>query len=68
MPALEEITRRTPGFSAWQQDHWLYHCALARLTSGQPYRGADLAHRAWARSRFEFGVRAVQCGWLPPQH
>lgn len=26
MRALDEITRRTPGFSAWQQDHWLYHC------------------------------------------
>jgi uncharacterized protein CbrC (UPF0167 family) len=26
MPVLEEITRRTPGFSAWQQDRWLHHC------------------------------------------
>jgi len=26
---LEEVSRRTPGFSAWQQDHWLYHCSDA---------------------------------------
>jgi uncharacterized protein len=24
---LAEIARRTPGFSGWQQEHWLYHCA-----------------------------------------
>jgi uncharacterized protein CbrC (UPF0167 family) len=24
---LAEISQRTPGFSSWQQDHWLYHCA-----------------------------------------
>lgn len=27
LPVLDEITRRTPGFSAWQQARWLYHCA-----------------------------------------
>jgi uncharacterized protein CbrC (UPF0167 family) len=26
---LDEVSRRTPGFSAWQQDHWAYHCADA---------------------------------------
>jgi len=26
MPVMEEITRRTPGFRGWQQEHWLYHC------------------------------------------
>jgi hypothetical protein len=26
MPVIEEIVRRTPGFIAWQQQHWLYHC------------------------------------------
>ena len=24
---VEEVTTRTPGFSGWQQEHWLYHCA-----------------------------------------
>jgi uncharacterized protein CbrC (UPF0167 family) len=23
----DEIAHRTPGFHAWQQDHWLYHCS-----------------------------------------
>jgi uncharacterized protein CbrC (UPF0167 family) len=23
---VEEITRRTPGFTGWQQQAWLYHC------------------------------------------
>jgi uncharacterized protein CbrC (UPF0167 family) len=26
-PVLDEIECRTPGFSTWQQDHWMYHCA-----------------------------------------
>ena len=24
--AIDQIVRRTPGFSGWQQEHWLYHC------------------------------------------
>jgi uncharacterized protein CbrC (UPF0167 family) len=24
---VDEIAHRTPSFSSWQQDHWLYHCA-----------------------------------------
>jgi uncharacterized protein CbrC (UPF0167 family) len=23
---MEIIAERTPGFSGWQQEHWLYHC------------------------------------------
>jgi uncharacterized protein len=26
MTVIEDITRRTPGFITWQDDHWLYHC------------------------------------------
>lgn len=25
--AVQTIVRRTPGYSAWQQEEWLYHCA-----------------------------------------
>lgn len=25
----DEVAHRTPGFQAWQQDHWLYHCGDA---------------------------------------
>jgi uncharacterized protein CbrC (UPF0167 family) len=23
---FEQIARRTPGFTGWQEEHWLYHC------------------------------------------
>jgi hypothetical protein len=23
---VDAVARRTPGFSGWQQEHWLYHC------------------------------------------
>lgn len=23
---IETVTKRTPGFAGWQQEHWLYHC------------------------------------------
>jgi uncharacterized protein CbrC (UPF0167 family) len=26
---LDEVAQRTLSFSAWQQDHWLYHCSDA---------------------------------------
>jgi uncharacterized protein len=26
---LEVLSQRTPGFLAWQQEHWLYHCGDA---------------------------------------
>lgn len=32
---LEELGRRTPGFEAWQGDHWLYHCGDAAAYVGQ---------------------------------
>jgi len=33
---LEQIARRTPGFSGWQQEHWLYHCG-----DGAAFEGVD---------------------------
>lgn len=34
---VEEITRRTPGFTGWQQESWLYHCGDgAALFSARP--------------------------------
>jgi uncharacterized protein len=29
MPVLDEVVRRTPGFSGWQQERWLFHCSDA---------------------------------------
>lgn len=38
---LHEVSHRTPGFSTWQQDHWLYHCGDACAFLGRVGR-ADL--------------------------
>nr|WP_281187037.1 CbrC family protein [Micromonospora sediminicola] len=36
---IEEITRRTPGFTGWQQRSWLYHCGdLHAIASSTPRR------------------------------
>ena len=32
---LVEVRERTPGYSAWQQEHWLYHCADAAAFLGR---------------------------------
>ncbi|MBZ2408973.1 CbrC family protein [Streptomyces sp. L06] len=32
---LHEVTRRTPGFSAWQDPHWLTHCEDAAAFLGE---------------------------------
>src|SRR5436189_49864 len=34
-----EIARRTPGFSGWQQEHWLYHCGDGAAFLGRAGRG-----------------------------
>ena len=31
---IDEVSRRTPGFSGWQQEHWLYHCHDAAAYMG----------------------------------
>ena len=31
---LAAVARRTPGFSGWQQDHWLFHCGDAAAFLG----------------------------------
>lgn len=32
---LQEVATRTPGFSGWQQEHWLYHCGDAAAFLGR---------------------------------
>ncbi|MEU7644732.1 CbrC family protein [Streptomyces huasconensis] len=32
---VHEVTRRTPGFSAWQDPHWLVHCRDAAAFLGE---------------------------------
>ncbi len=32
---VDEVAHRTPGFSGWQQEHWLYHCGDAAAYIGR---------------------------------
>jgi uncharacterized protein CbrC (UPF0167 family) len=32
---VTQLLTRTPGFSGWQQEHWLYHCADAAMFLGR---------------------------------
>jgi uncharacterized protein CbrC (UPF0167 family) len=42
---LEQIARRTPGFSGWQQEHWLYHCGDGAAFEGADDDGDEAAYR-----------------------
>ncbi len=67
-----EITRRTPGFTGWQQESWLYHCADGAAFLGPAgYRDlephpdaldmirADLHRLNWAEREAEEFVRRL---------
>ncbi|MFC9279090.1 CbrC family protein [Streptomyces collinus] len=41
---LHEVTRRTPGFHAWQDPHWLVHCQDAAAFLGEVGRSGLAAH------------------------
>jgi len=41
---LHEVTRRTPGFHAWQDPHWLVHCDDAAAFIGEVGYGELAAH------------------------
>lgn len=32
---VTEVAERTPGFTGWQQEHWLYHCAAPAAFLGR---------------------------------
>ena len=32
---LDELAHRTPGFTGWQQEHWMYHCGDATAFLGR---------------------------------
>jgi uncharacterized protein CbrC (UPF0167 family) len=42
--ALLRLTQRTPGFTGWQQEHWLYHCGDAAAFLGLAGREELEAH------------------------
>ncbi|SEG93217.1 hypothetical protein SAMN05216223_12756 [Actinacidiphila yanglinensis] len=57
---LHEVTRRTPGFHAWQDPHWLVHCRTAAAFIGE-VGYAELAARPDALDQLRADMRLD--GW-----
>ena len=57
---LDEITHRTPGFSGWQQERWLFHCGDGAVFLGAAGR-AELADLPDAVDRLK--EQAAQWGF-----
>ncbi|MER7896468.1 CbrC family protein [Streptomyces sp. NPDC096046] len=53
---LHEVTRRTPGFHAWQDPHWLVHCQDAAAFVGE-VGYAELAAHPEALDRLRTDMR-----------
>ncbi len=75
---VEVVTTRTPGFTGWQQEHWLYHCgdgAAFRGAAGWPelqshptaldaLREENSGH-GWSPEQVEENLRALDKGGPP---
>jgi uncharacterized protein CbrC (UPF0167 family) len=59
---IEEITRRTPGFTGWQQESWLYHCGDGAAFLG-PAGYRDVEPHPDALNMLRASHR--QLGWSP---
>jgi uncharacterized protein len=59
---VDEIAGRTPGFTGWQQEHWLYHCGDGAAFLGLAGR-ADLEPYPDALEE----LRGEQAGWGWPE-
>ena len=72
MGVVEEITRRTPGFTGWQQESWLYHCGdgaaflgpagyaeLERYPDALDMIREDLRRFGWSASETEGFLRQL---------
>jgi uncharacterized protein CbrC (UPF0167 family) len=55
---VEDVERRTPGFSGWQQERWLFHCDDAAA-----FLGAAGWEELEAHPDAEATVRADVAGW-----
>lgn len=69
---VETVTTRTPGFSGWQQEHWLYHCGDGcvflgavgwREVEGRPGAIEALRHEiadyGWSATKAEEYLRSL---------
>ncbi|MBC9712561.1 CbrC family protein [Streptomyces sp. TRM66268-LWL] len=64
MSVVDEITRHTPGFTAWQQDSWLYHCGDGAAYLGPAgYRELQAFPEALAMLREDH----QRYGWTQPE-
>ncbi|MGE7384430.1 CbrC family protein [Streptomyces sp. NPDC004126] len=64
LSVVEEITRRTPGFSGWQQESWLYHCGDGAAFLGPAgYRELE----AWPEALAVLREDRRRHGWAPPE-
>ncbi|WP_435204996.1 CbrC family protein [Micromonospora sp. bgisy143] len=61
---IEEITRRTPGFTGWQQESWLYHCGDGAAFLG-PAGYRDVEPHPEALNMLRASHR--QLGWSPEE-
>ena len=66
---LQEVTRRTPGFSAWQDPHWLVHCRDAaafvgdlRLGGRHDEEGLELFLACLGEAATAMLFRCTACG------
>ena len=60
----DEVSRRTPGFHGWQQEHWLYHCRDAAAFLG-PAGATELAPYSDALEMLSH--EHDEYGWPPEQ-
>jgi uncharacterized protein CbrC (UPF0167 family) len=42
---VTQLLTRTPGFSGWQQERWLYHCADAAMFLGRVGYALEMVRR-----------------------
>ncbi len=61
--AVEQVTRRTPGFHAWQDPYWLVHCDDAAAFLGE-VGYAELAAHPGALDQLRLDLRMG--GWHDP--
>jgi uncharacterized protein CbrC (UPF0167 family) len=62
--AVARVLRRTPGFSAWQQGQWMFHCCDAAVFLG-PVGAVELA--AYSDAMATLRKECDDRGWPPKE-
>jgi uncharacterized protein len=61
---IKELARRTPGYSAWQQERWMYHCDDACAFLGSV--GRKELNRLPAEAAAALAASLLSEGWPEP--